>query len=309
MKIGISRPPTPPAGTPDVDAGFVAQVAESLGFESVFYGEHPVTPVEDKGYSVHSAGVPFFQDTLVALARASAMTSTITIGGGIFIIPLHQPVMFAKQLASLDFYSGGRLIVGAGFGWSRIESDVMGGDFDRRWGRTREAVTLMKRLWSEDVVEFHGTFFDVPPIRLAPKPQTQPWPPVLIASPVGEKDPLDSPRALRAFERIIEYGDGWFPARVGPEQIRNGAAVMLQGRKILDRLCAENGRQPAEIQITTLLRAEIHDGDLEWPELVTRDELRRYEDVGVDRVAVTIPTVTSEDHAREVLTRVAEAVL
>jgi probable F420-dependent oxidoreductase len=309
MHIGLSRPPTPPDGLPDVDGAVVARIAERLGFESIFYGEHPVTPIGDPGNSVHSAGVPFFQDTLVMLARASSVTSRIKIGSGVFLIPLHQPVMFAKQLASLDFYSGGRLIVGAGAGWSRVECEVMGGNFDRRWAQAREAIQLMKRLWTEDVTAFHGEFFDVAPIRLEPKPLTKPWPPVLLAPPVDDSEPFDGPRALRAFKRIVSYGDGWFPARMGVQQIRNGAPVMAAGRKVLNRLCEEAGRNPAELQITLLIRAEIHDGDLEWPELVTREELRRYEDVGVDRVAVTIPTITSEAHAEEVLARVADSVL
>lgn len=317
MHIGLSRPPTPPHPMPDVDGALVARLAEECGFESIFYGEHPITPVGDPGQSVHSHGVPFFQDTLVMLARASAVTSRIRLGAGVFLIPIHQPVMFAKHLASLDFYSGGRLIVGAGVGWSRVEIEVMGGNFDRRWGQTREAIEVMKALWTQDIAEYHGEFFDVPPVRLFPKPATKPWPPVLLPGPMlkamisgdeGGED-LESEDMLRSFRRIVRFADGWLPARMGTAAMRSGPPVIAQGRRILTRLCEEAGRDPAELQTTVLLRTQVHDGDLEWPELVSRDVLRRYQDVGVERCIVTIPTLTGEDHARQVVERMAQALL
>ena len=310
MHIGLSRPPTPPHPLPDVDGALVAKIAEELGFESIFYGEHPITPVNDAGHSVHSSGVPFFQDTLVALARISGATTRIKIGSGIFLIPLHHPVMLAKQLASLDFYSGGRLIIGAGFGWSRIECEAMGGNFDKRFGQGREAIQLMKLLWSQDVTEFHGEFFDLAPVMLGPKPATKPWPPVLLPGPpLDTGEPWDSPRLLPALKRIVAYADGWIPARMGNEQMRNGPPLLVGARHMLDRLCEEAGRNPRELQTTVLLRTEIHDGDLTWPELVSRDVLRSYADIGIERVIVTIPTITDAAHAREVLNRMADALL
>src|SRR4051812_49736767 len=87
MHIGISRPPTPPHPTPDVDGAAVAVVAEELGFESIFYGEHPIRPVDQPGQGVHADGIPFFQDTIVMLSRASAVTTRIKLGGGVFWYP------------------------------------------------------------------------------------------------------------------------------------------------------------------------------------------------------------------------------
>ncbi len=306
MHIGLSRPPTPPPPLPDVDAAVVARIAEELGFESIFYGEHPITPVGDPGQSVHSHGVPFFQDTLVALARISAVTSRIRIGSGIFLVPQHHPVMLAKQLSSLDFYSGGRLIIGAGFGWSRVECEAMGGNFDRRFGQTREAIAVMKRLWSQDVAEYAGEFYSFPPVMMAPKPLQKPWPPVLLPGPMLHDGGLpDRDRHAKAFGRIVDYADGWIPGFVGTASMEGGLAVIASGRAIMAELCAEKGRDPAELQTTVLLRTEVHDGDTAWPELASRDLIRRYEDLAVERVIVTIPTVTSEDHAREVLERMA----
>jgi probable F420-dependent oxidoreductase len=310
MHIGLSRPPTPPHPATDIDGAAVAIAAEEAGFESLFYGEHPISPAGGEGHSVHSAGVPYFQDTLVMLARASAVTRRIRLGSAVFLIPAHHPVLFAKQLASLDAYSGGRIIVGAGVGWSRIECEATGGNFDRHWGQAREAIQLMKRLWSDDVAEFHGEFFDVPPVRLYPKPARAGGPPVLLPGPPFDAaEPMDSPRLLAAFRRIAAYADGWLPGIVGLESMARGPQMIVEGRKVLARLCEEAGRDPRTLQVTALLRTEVHDGDPAWPELVSRDVLRRYEDVGVERAVITIPTVLSESHAREVVMRVAEAVL
>lgn len=310
MHIGVARPPTPPHPIPDVDGAIVAKIAEDLGFESIFYGEHPITPVNEGGHKVHSAGVPFFQDTLVMLARASGMTSRIKLGSGILLLAAHQAVMLAKQLASLDFYSKGRLIVGVGYGWSRIECEVMGGNFDRRVAQTRESIELMKKLWTQEITEHYGEFYQVPPVYLYPKPATKPWPPFLLPGPRWEKEAsFNSPKMVEGFTRIVTYADGWYPYLLGTDQINTGADIVLQGRKLIDRLCAEIGRSPTEIQISPLLRAEIHDGDLTTPELVKRDVLRRYEDVGVERVVVSMPTITSEEDAREVLEKMAETLL
>jgi len=310
MHIGITRPPAPPHPIPDIDGAVIARVAEEVGFEAVFYGEHPVRPVDAPGENVHPEGVPFFQDTMVMLARASAVTERITLGSAIFLLPVHQPVLFAKQLASLDFYSGGRLVIGGGVGWSRAECEVMGGNFDRRWGQAREAVELMKALWSQDTAEYHGEFFDMPPMQLFPKPASKPWPPVLLPGPrYDAKEPMDSPALRKFFKRIVTFGDGWLPGIVGTESINSGPARVAEGRRVIESICDEMGRDPGEMQVNVQLRCDIPDGDLTWPELVSRDTLKRYEDIGVERALVTLPTVTSESHAREVVTRVAEAVL
>jgi len=310
MYIGLSRPPTPAYPAHDVDGAFVAKVVEELGFESLFYGEHPITPVGGPGKLVHSAGVPFFQDPLVTLARASAVTSRLTLGSAVFLIPVHQPVLFAKQLASLDFYSGGRIILGAGVGWNRVETEVMGGNFDRRWAQARESIQLMKLLWTEEITEFHGEFFSVPPVRLHPKPAQKPWPPVLLPGPFDGGVSVKSDRALAAFRRIATFADGWLPAFIGKTRMREGAAEVAQGRKMMEQVCADMGRNPDELQVCVLLRTEIHDGDAGWPaERADRDILRRYEDIGVERVIVTIPTLTGETQAKGVLERLAEELL
>ena len=299
MHIGISRPPTPPHPVPDVDGAVVARIAEELGFESIFYGEHPIRPVGDPGHGVHVDGVPFFQDTIVMLARASAVTNRIKLGAGVFLVPEHNPVLFAKQLASIDHYSGGRLIVGAGVGWSRVECELLGGDFDRRWAQTRESIQLMKRLWTEETVEHHGDFFDVPAVQLFPQPINQPPPPVLLGASASE----------RTFRRIVEYADGWLPAFVTRESIESAPDFLESNRRVLDRMAFEAGRDPATLQITAILRGPQSKGDVQPDQRVDRALLRRLADVGIERVAVSMSTITSPEGAREVLTRIAEQLL
>ncbi|WP_067650471.1 TIGR03619 family F420-dependent LLM class oxidoreductase [Nocardia harenae] len=294
MHIGINRPQSPPYPVPDIDAAIVAAHAERLGFESVFYGEHPIRPVQQAGYAVHHDGVPFFQDTLVALARASAVTTTLRFGGGVFLVPEHNPVQFAKELASLDHYSHGRLIVGCGAGWSRVECELLGGHWDRRWAQLEESVRIMRQLWTEDTVTYDGEFYRVPPVQLFPKPASQPHPPILIGAGASE----------RTFARVVGFADGWLPAFVTRQAAADAPAVITAGRRRLDQLAAEAGRDPAALQITAITRGLSRAGA---PELRARlDELRA---AGADRVLLSMPTVHSEQEATEALDRLAEAVL
>jgi len=298
VQIGISRPPTPPHPTPDIDGAVIARHAEDLGFESIFYGEHPIRPVGQPGQGVHADGIPFFQDTLVMLARASALTSTIRVGGGVFLMPEHNPVQFAKELASLDFYSGGRLLIGVGVGWSQVECALLGGNWDRRWAQSIEAIQIMRRLWTEDTVEFDGEFYHLPPVQLFPKPASKPWPPFLLAGR-GSR---------RSFERIIQHGDGWIPAFASAESLDQGPAHIESGRQLLDKMAADAGRDPASVHITAILRGPQLDGDLTQGNRIDKATLERFASAGVDRAAISLPTLTSEQDGREALERIAEAV-
>ncbi len=296
MHIGVSRPPTPPHPVADFDGAVVARLAEELGFESIFYGEHPIRPVGQAGRSVHADGVPFFQDTIVMLARASAVTERIRLGGGVFLVPEHNPVLFAKQLASIDHYSGGRLLVGAGIGWSRVECEILGGHYLRRWEQTAESIVLMKRLWSEETVEFRGEFFNIPPVQLYPQPVTKPWPPVLVGAAGTEA----------TFRRIIEYGDGWIPAFVSREALASAPEQLRTARRRLDAMAAEAGRDPASIQISAILRGPQIDGDLRSATNVDRSLLARLAEAGVERALISLSTITTEADAKECLTRIAD---
>ncbi|MDO8731670.1 MAG: TIGR03619 family F420-dependent LLM class oxidoreductase [Actinomycetota bacterium] len=299
MRIGISRPPTPPYPAPDVDAAVVARRAEALGFESIFYGEHPIRPVDQPGVSVHADGVPFFQDTLVALARISAVTTTLKFGGGVFLIPEHNPVQFAKELASLDFYSGGRLLIGAGIGWSQVECELLGGHWDRRWRQTRETVEIMKLLWTQETTTYDGEIYTIPPVQLYPKPASRQGPPVLLGVRPSE----------RGFARIVDYADGWLPALVSDDDLVNGPEIITHGRRRLTQLCVDAGRDPAELQISVIVRGPQVDGDLGPARIVNRSMVTELADAGADRILISLPTITNEQDAEKELNLIAAAVL
>ncbi len=281
MNVGISVPL--PAYL--VDVGAMARTAESLGFESFWCAEHPFIPVHTTSRFPGTADgvIPeaysHFIDPFVALARASGTTSRIKLATGIVLVPERHPLLLAKEVSTLDLFSGGRFLFGIGAGWLREETQLMGGDFDHRWGQTRESILAMKELWTKPEAEFHGKFYDFPPVRSNPKPAQKPHPPVLLGG--------DAPRVL---ERVVAWGDGWLPNRVTPVELR-------EKRATLDRLAKEAGRDPAAISIS------VHGQPAD------RDLITRFHDAGATRVIVRPATSKSEPEMVRELTRIAEAVL
>ena len=231
--IGLSMPL--PAYT--IDPAFMAKTAEELGFESIWYAEHPAVPVEsDSPFPSTGGEIPWtyshFTDPYIALARASAVTSTLMLGTGITLIPQRNPLLLAKEIAALDYYSGGRFILGIGTGWLKEEVEMFGGNFKRRWTQTREALEAMQVMWNEDEAEYHGEFYDFPKVRVNPKPIQRPRPPILIGG-----------AAKTVLQRIVDHADGWLPNRITPDQ-------MVESRQELNRLATAAGRDPAGINIT-----------------------------------------------------------
>ena len=281
MNVGISVPL--PAYL--VDVGAMARTAEALGFESFWCAEHPFIPVHTTSRFPGTADgiIPeaysHFIDPFVALARASGTTSRIKLATGIVLVPERHPLMLAKEVSTLDLFSGGRFLFGIGAGWLREETQLMGGDFDHRWGQTRESILAMKELWTKPEAEFHGKFYDFPPVRSNPKPAQRPHPPVLLGG--------DAPRVL---ERVVAWGDGWLPNRVTPVELR-------EKRATLDRLAKEAGRDPAAISIS------VHGQPAD------RDLIARLHEAGATRVIVRPATSKSEPEMVRELTRIAEAVL
>lgn len=281
MNVGISVPL--PAYL--VDVGAMARTAEALGFESFWCAEHPFIPVHTTSRFPGTADgvIPeaysHFIDPFVALARASGTTSRIKLATGIVLVPERHPLLLAKEVSTLDLFSGGRFLFGIGAGWLREETQLMGGDFDHRWGQTRESILAMKELWTKPEAEFHGKFYDFPPVRSNPKPAQKPHPPVLLGG--------DAPRVL---ERVVAWGDGWLPNRVTPVELR-------EKRATLDRLAREAGRDPAAISIS------VHGQPAD------RDLLARLHDAGATRVIVRPATSQSEPEMVRELTRIAETVL
>ena len=197
MNIGVSVPL--PAYL--VDVGAMARKAEELGFESFWCAEHPFIPVHTSSpFPGSPDGVipeeySHFVDPFVALARASGTTSRIKLATGIVLVPERHPLVLAKEVSTLDLFSGGRFLFGIGAGWLREETQIMGGDFDHRWTQTRESVLAMKELWTKTDAEFHGKYYDFPPVRSYPKPVQKPHPPVLLGG-----------GARNVLQRVVAWG-------------------------------------------------------------------------------------------------------
>jgi probable F420-dependent oxidoreductase len=280
MNIGTSVPL--PAYT--IDAAFMGRKAEELGFESIWYAEHPVLPVHSKSPFPATGGeIPesyaHFTDPYIALARVSGVTSTIKLCTGITLVPERNPLLLAQEIATLDRFSGGRFIFGIGAGWLREETEMMGGDFDHRWTQTREAVAVMKELWTKDEAEFHGRYYSFPPVKCNPKPVQQPHPPVILGG-----------MAKNVLRRVATWADGWMPNRVTPAQLE-------ESRKILDTLAAERGRDPASLTITV------------YGQPADRELVQSLFNAGANRVVVRPDLVSTEEEMGQQLERMAEAVL
>ena len=272
-----------------VDVGVMARIAEELGFESIWCADHTIMPVATTSRFPGSPDgkVPesyaHIADPFVSLARASGMTSRIKLGTGITLVPERNPLLLAKEVSTLDLFSGGRFLFGIGTGWHREESAIMGGDFDHRWGQTREAVAVMKELWTKAEAEYHGKWYDFPPVRSYPKPAQKPHPPVLLGG-----------HAPNVLERVAAWGDGWLPSRATPDEVKASRAA-------LDDLARRAGRAPSSLTITV------------FGQPADRDLVRRYRDAGADRVIVWPPNgppaPRSEPEMRKELERIAGLVL
>lgn len=280
MKIGVSTTITDQS----IDVVVLARRAEELGFDSLWLGEHPVIPVTSTSRYPGSAdgtlpeAASRMADPFVALARASAVTKTIKLGTGVCLIPEHNPLLLAKVIASLDHFSGGRFVFGIGAGWNREETEIMGGNFPRRWSQTHDAIMAMKELWTKEEAEYHGKYYDFPAVKSFPKPFQKPHPPILLGG-----------TARTVFKRTVEWGDGWMPSGSTPEQIK-------EGRDALNELAVGSDRDPSSIQVL----AYIAPAD--------REMLKAYEDAGADAAVVRVATA-SEKEALAELEEVASRVL
>src|SRR5467141_2796233 len=182
MNVGVSVPL--PAYL--VDPGLMAKKAEELGFESFFCAEHPFMPVKTTSRfpgsedGVIPEAYSHFIDPFVALARASGTTSRIKLATGIVLVPERHPLLLAKEVSTLDLFSGGRFIFGIGAGWLKEETEIMGGDFTHRWTHTKDAIMAMKELWTTDEAEYHGKYYNFPKVRSFPKPLQKPHPPIFM---------------------------------------------------------------------------------------------------------------------------------
>jgi len=222
----------------------VAATAEACGFATLWSGEHVVMVDRSSSRYPYSAdgliAVPptaDWNDPMIGLSFAAAASSTIGIATGVLLLPEHNPVLLAKQAATLDALSGGRLVLGVGIGWSREEFDALGVPFARRGARTAEYAAAMRTLWREDVASFDGEFVRFDSVRVNPKPVRGRRIPIVLG---GNTDP--------ALRRVAGWGDGWYGFNLA------GVADVAERLGYLEARCREAGRDVAELRLAVALR-------------------------------------------------------
>jgi probable F420-dependent oxidoreductase len=232
LLLGFGVPVSGVWATPENQVRFV-RLAEDLGYRSAWTFQRLLVPAEPDARS-GLEGYRSVLDPVVSLAHLAGLTSRIRLGVAVLNIPFFSPALMAKQLASLDVLSGGRLEVGLGTGWSRVEFAASGAPYADRGARAEEFLQVLRALWTEDVVDFRGRFYRVPAARMRPGPVQRPHPPVLLG---GASEP-----ALRRAGRLA---DGWISAAYHDlRRIEEAIAVVRQAAR-------DAGRDPDSLRIVS----------------------------------------------------------
>lgn len=223
----------------------VATAAEARGIATLWEGEHVVMVDEGVSRYPYSAdgriavpAVADWIDPLIGLSFAAAATRQIRLATGVLLLPEHNPVMLAKQTATLDHLSGGRLTLGVGIGWSKEEFAALGVPFDRRAARTAEYVEVLRTIWRDDVASYSGEFAGFERIRVNPKPVRDRRIPIVVGG--------NSDAALR---RVATWADGWYGFYL------DDPAAVAERVAVLDRFCEEAGRDRGELRLSVALRS------------------------------------------------------
>ena len=276
MEIGIHLPHIGPLATREGITAF-AKLAEEYEFDSLWVSDHVVMPRKLSSRYPYSPDGNFpvppdvpFLEPLSTLLFAAAVTERVKLGTTILVTPMRNPIVTAKQLASLDVLSGGRLIVGVGTGWMEEEFQMLGAPFARRGARTDEYIKLFKALWTEENPSFQGKFWQIDEVGFAPKPLQRPHPPIWTG---GHSAP-----ALRRAGRLA---DGWHAAYVGADLLR-------EQYQEVQRHAQEAGRDPSSVALSIRTRLPLNDP----PAAI--DQIQALRDVGASHIVVEVFTAELE---------------
>jgi probable F420-dependent oxidoreductase len=265
MQFGVTMFPTDYAMRPDA----LARAVEERGYESLWFPEHTHIPASRRSPWPGGPTLPkeywHTHDLFVALATAAAVTTRLRVGSGICLLVERDPIVTAKEVASLDALSRGRLLFGIGGGWNAEEMEDHGTDFPTRWALLRERVLAMKRIWTEDEASFEGDYVRFAPLWSWPKPLQRPHPPILLGG-----------HGRRALERVVDYCDGWLPIGVRAGDLEAGIAT-------LRRLATEKGRDPRTISVSV------------YGVAMDPDALDRLRAAGVDRAIFWLPPAAADE--------------
>jgi probable F420-dependent oxidoreductase len=273
MRVGVVLPARGPFASGPALAE-VAEAAEAAGFASVWATDHVIFPADiGRTYPHTDSGVPVWDhqsswiEALSALAWAGARTSSIRLGTAVLVLPIRSVLYTAKQVASLDHLSGGRVVLGVGAGWLREEFEYLGASFDDRGKRLSEGMQLLRACWSQDPISFAGDFHQVDGALMQPKPNQGAAVPLLVGG-----------HSTAALKRAARLGDGWLASQLSPEEI-------AEGRDQLAALAEEAGRDPAGLSVY----ARAVTGSP-----VTDDLLDGYQKAGVDELLVDVHTTAAD---------------
>jgi len=257
----------------------LAKALEARGFESVWAPEHSHIPLSRRSPWPGGADLPKqyydVMDPFVTLTAAAAATLTLKVGTGVCLVNQRDPIQTAKLVASIDQVSGGRFLFGIGVGWNAEEMEDHGTVFATRAKLVRERVEAMKAIWTRSKPEYSGEFVNFGPMMVWPKPVQKPHPPVIV----GGAYPHGARRAVR-------YGDGWIPLAGRPGQYGDVFETVPKFVALL----TEAGRDPASCPVSIFSAPE------------EADTLKRYRDLGIARVAVSLPAA-GEDVVLPILDR------
>lgn len=247
-----------------IDIAELAVELEQRGFSTLLQPEHTHIPASRKTEWPGGGDLPreyyCTYDPFVALSFAAAATKTLKIGTGICLLPQRDPIVTAKNVASLDALSGGRFVFGIGGGWNVDEMENHGATYKTRFRQMRENVLAMKALWTEEQGEFHGEFVNFDPAFSWPKPTQTPHPPVILG---GETD--------HTLKRVVEYCDGWLPRG-------RGGFDPAESKQRLTAAAEDAGRDPASLSITV------------FGAPADRAVLDTYAEAGIDTALLQMPT-------------------
>jgi len=264
MKYGLVMFPTDFSIRPDE----LARAAEERGFESLFFPEHTHIPASRRTPYPAGGELPkeYFHshDPFVALSMAAAVTKKIKLATGICLVIERDPIVLAKEVASLDLLSGGRVILGIGGGWNVEEMENHGTVFKTRWKLLRERIEAMKAIWQNEEGSYRGELVRFDPIWSYPKPAQKPHPPILLGGH-GEV----------ALKRVVAYCDGWLPISMMAGDLKKQIGE-------LHRLAREKGRDPKSISISVF-----------WTQ-PDRQAIDAYGEMGAERVIFALQSESRE---------------
>ena len=305
MKLGFSLPTAGAWATPD-NLVAVAREAESLGYHSLWVFQRLLYAIAPKNDYPPLPGQPWpkpfesVMDATVALSFAAAVTTRIRLGASVLIMPYYSPILLAKQLATLDVMSNGRLDVGLGVGWSRDEFEASGVPWEHRGRRCDEFLRCLDAIWTQDEVEFAGEFYRVPRSRVAPRPVQKPRPPITIGGYAG----------AAVVRRAVTLGDGFNGGNVPLDRV---APLVKEIRAAAEKA----GRDPSRLHVVSRGTFMLHDapqGKDRRPLWGTLDEIRddvaRYADAGLTELFLEgnfDARGASLDRARRVMAALAPA--